>query len=171
MGLVQLSKPQMVLIFGWLNFRAHLTWEDVIADEKLTFEYLTRQCGIPVAQLYVLQPDVTEWVKNGRVKSSDAPRMTQWPLHPVTHCGMDLADIMQTQWSADEMLRVGIDFPLLIELGMTPTIMKTFGLSLLTWQKLGLQYNDIQKWSDSDLHKVFHVGRAELAGMLARRVL
>jgi hypothetical protein len=63
MGLVQLSKPQMVLIFGWLNFRAHLTWEDVVADEKLTFEYLTRQCGIPVAQLYVLQPDVTEWVE------------------------------------------------------------------------------------------------------------
>lgn len=169
MGLVQLSKPQMVLIFGWMNFKEYLTWDDVIADERITFDYLVKMCGLSTTQLHTLQGDALEWVRHGRVKCTDAPRMTQWPLHPVKHCAMDLADLLQQRWSADEMLRVGVDFPLLIELGITPAIMKTFGFSLLTWQKLGMRYDDVQKWTDGELHKVFHVGRNELAGMLARK--
>jgi hypothetical protein len=167
MGRVVLTNSQKVAIYGWLQFRDSLEWDHVSSESHLTFEFL-RQCGLTNAQLYSLQPNVEEWVRFGKVDKRCCLDMTAWPLHPVQHLNMDLADLLEQRWSPEEMLRVGVDVQTMFDIGMTADVMKTFGYSVLAWQKLGLRYSDVQKWQDVDIHRVFHVNRSTIASMLAK---
>lgn len=170
MGRLTLTNAQKVSIYGWFRFRDTIEWEHVISDPNLTFASL-RASGLTCAQLHTLQPNVDDWVRYNKVDKACCLEMTAWPLHPVHHLNMDLADLLEQRWTSEEMLRVGVDVKTLLDIGMTADVMKTFSFSVLSWHKLGLCYSDVQHWPDNDLHRVFHVSRATLAGMLANHVI
>lgn len=161
MGLVRLTSPQIVRIFGWLDFHPMLTWVDVQNNTYISFKFLL-QCGVTTLQLFRLQQDPSAWVQYGGLQLEDCLDMTQWPLHPVRHMRADLADVLQIRWTSGQMLRVGLTISDLLNLGMTPTVMSKFDFTLHCWVALGLQRLHIVEWTDQELHCVFKMSRHQV---------
>ena len=136
MGLIRLSSPQIVRIFGWFEYHSLLTWADVHNNPQISFKFLL-QCGVTSTQLFESQHDAYAWVQHGDLQLYDCLSMTQWPVHPVQHMRADLADVLKLRWTSDDMLRVGLTVPDLLKLGMTPTVMSRSGFTLNCWIPLG----------------------------------
>lgn len=164
-GFVELSPPQGVAIFGWLSVKLYLTWNDVRSDPRLTFRFL-RACGLPPETLHRLQPDAKAWVDSGKVDANDCLDMTMWPLLPIFHLNMDLADIMQQRWTVDQLVTLGVTFKALEGIGLNPQIMHSTALPLKDWKRLGLRYRDIHEWSDADIHRALTATRGAVAQVL-----
>jgi hypothetical protein len=161
MGIVRLTSPQVARIFGWFDYHPLLSWPDVQNNTRITFKFLL-QCGVTTVQLFRLQHNPSEWVQHGGLQLDDCLEMTQWPIHPVRHMRADLADVLQIRWTSDQMLRVGLTLPDLLNLGMTPTVMSKFGFTLHCWVALGLRRLHINEWTDQELHCVFKMTRHQI---------
>ena len=158
MGLIRLTSPQIVRIFGWREYHPMLTWADVQNNPHILFTFLV-ECGLSTQQLFRLQHDAYAWVQHGGLQMHDCLQMTQWPLHPITHLRADLADILQMRWTSNEMIKVGLTVTDLLTLGMTPTVMSKFGFTLHCWVSLGLMRTHLIDWTDQDMHCVFKMTR------------
>jgi hypothetical protein len=158
MGLVRLTSPQIVRIFGWRDYHPMLTWADVQNFSHISFTFLLDQ-GLSTQQLFRLQYDPHAWVQHGNLQLHDCLQMTQWPLHPIKHLRADLADVLRMQWTSDEMIKVGLTMTDLLTLGMTPTVMSKFGFTLNCWVSLGMLRMHLIDWTDQDMHCVFKMTR------------
>jgi len=165
-GFIELSATQGVAIFGFtFNVQLYLTWNDVRADLRLTFRFL-RACGLSPEMLHRLQPDAKAWVDCGKVDAKDCTDMTMWPLLPIFHLDMDLADIMRQRWTVDELVVLGVDYKALESVGLNAQIMHSIALPLKDWKRLGLRYQDVHEWSDSDIHHALTATRGAVAQVL-----
>ena len=158
MGLVRLTSPQIVRIFGWSDYHPLLSWADVQNNKHLSFKFLLKN-NLTSVQLFRLQHDAHAWVQHGDVDLDDCLQMTQWPLHPVQHLRADLADVLQMRWTSNEMMKVGLTLTDLLKLGMTPAVMSKFGFTLHCWISLGMLRTHVIDWTDQELHCVFKMTR------------
>jgi hypothetical protein len=158
MGLVRLTSPQIVRIFGWRDYHPMLTWADVQNNAHISLKFLVER-GVTTAQLFKLQIDADAWVQHGGLQLDDCLQMTQWPLHPIHHMHADLADILRMRWTSTEMIKVGLTLPDLLSLGMSPIVMSKFGFTLHCWVSLGMLRKHIIDWTDQELHCVFKMTR------------
>ena len=128
-----LLKPrQSTLLFGWLNPRPLLLWNDVL-QRKLTIGRLV-QCGLTPADLAAVQPDATEWVQHAGASLCHVRYL--W-ANPITCFGADLADVLSLQLSLDEMVRMELTHAQLVAVGMTQETERLFKLDDDEWCMLG----------------------------------
>jgi hypothetical protein len=160
MRIVKLKPPQIIKLFGWLNLKPFLQWDDVETSVQ-TFRSL-RGIGLTSAQLYLLQPDVLEWKKHGSITLDDCHEMTLWPIHPCHDLGATLDQIMTKQWKPTQMMHVGLTLRELTRMGMSTDNMVLFGYPLSGWIDLGLDREYIDSMADDQIRRVFNISRAQV---------
>lgn len=166
MSALELTATQIIRIHGWFNFEPFIVWDHVIASEKLDFAFL-QKTGLTSSQLHMLQPDISEWIKQDKVNVNDCLSMTLWPLHPIHHLRLSLLDIVQQKWKIDDFLKLGITASDLFSLGLDANFAKMFGFTAIQWKRLGMKYDDVQTWKDAEISKVFLMNRHSLINQLA----
>ena len=104
------------------------------------------------------------WVRGGRVPLSDCPSMIDpWAAHPVRDFGADLGDIAGQNWPAELMQRMGVTYPDLVDLGLTPSSMALFSnMTLLGWAQLGLTRADVAAIPEPVLVRLFRMTKADV---------
>lgn len=133
--MVQLTARQSTRIFGWINAREVLCWDDVVRC-KLTLDGLML-VGLTASELMLVQPDPAKWVEHGGASLKHARFMIPWGANPFIHFKADLADVLTMRLSIDEMIRMGITYQQLLENGMNEITERMFRFDEEEWQMLG----------------------------------
>lgn len=160
---LKLTPGQSCYLHGWLNPKPHLSWPDIRNSPHLTLQNLL-SAGLDLDDLHQLQPEVSEWVKAGRVTIADCPAMADlWGAHPVRDFKADLGDIAGFKWPADVMLRAGLTYAELAELGLTPASMVVFShITLHGWAQLGMTRADAAKFPEPVMVSLFGLPKQEV---------
>ncbi len=159
---IPLTAGQAVTIHGWLQPKETLSWMDVLSNPLLTFSFLHIQTGIPKELLHRLQPDITAWVAEGRVRLEDTPSLSQWGAHPIRDLNADLGDIIHMRWPAAVMAKSGVTYSDLVDAGMTHDSMGLFGYTLCDWRVLGFTASDAERLHASALARLFNLTAADV---------
>jgi hypothetical protein len=154
---IQLTPGQAVTVHGWIKARKILMWGDVLANDALTFKFLTQTCKIPVSELQKLQPDIEAWVQNERAHLEDLPDMVVPWSTSLTQSfkTLDISDIIRMRWDAKTLQKLGVTYRDLCELGLTPDNMPMLGLSLHSWSSIGLTRNLAKSIPVGHLERIF----------------
>ena len=160
---LKLTPGQSCYLHGWLNPKQTLCWADIRKNQALSLQNLL-STGLDLDDLHKLQPDVSEWVKAGRVTIADCPLMADlWGAHPVRHFNADLGDVAGFRWSAETMLRAGLTYAELVDLGLTPQSMVVFThITLCGWAQLGMTRADAAKIPEATLVSLFGLAKQEV---------
>lgn len=136
--IISLTPSQSIGIHGLFKPHRYLSWEHIANDPSITLDKLLR-AGVSTNDLHYLQRDVKEWVRYGKVGFADVGKMTIWPLHPIQHLGGSLMNLMEQQYPAPLLLKLGITHATLFrELGMRPEHMPMLKLTLDEWKLIGM---------------------------------
>ena len=158
-----LTPRQSVTIHGWLKPNETLSWTDVLANGALTMQYLTQTANIPKELLHRMQPDITAWLKAGRVTLEEAPGfLTVWAAHPIKDLKADLADIAAFRWKAKTMRASGVTYSDLKEGGMTHETMGLFPFTLYEWSTLGFSSTDAEAVPAHVLGRLFGMTKLDV---------
>jgi len=160
---LKLTPGQSCYLHGWMNPKPTLCWADIKANPTLTLQNLL-SAGLDLDDLHHVQPEVSEWVAAGRVTIADCPLMADlWGAHPVRDFKADLGDIAGFKWAPDVMLRTGLSYAELVELGLTPQSMVVFThVTLHGWSQLGMTRTDAAKISEQCLVGLFGLSKQEV---------
>ena len=160
---LKLTPGQSCYLHGWLNPRPHLAWTHIRANPRFTLQHLL-SAGVDLDDLHRLQPDVSEWIKAGRVTMADCPLMAElWGAHPVKDFRADLGDVAGFRWSVDSMIKMGLTYRDLVELGLTPASMILFThVTLHGWSQLGYTRADAAQVSEAVLVALFCMPKQEV---------
>jgi hypothetical protein len=182
---ILLTPGQAVTAHGWARARRHLTWGDVLANERLTFSFLRDKCALPEHALHTLQPDIEAWVRAERVAVEDAPRLGLWGAHPIRDLHADFGALIRMHWAPEALKRMGVGLQArmgvrlasslvliwflaqdLQGVGLTPETMFLFGYTLHGWVTLGLTRAYAEGIAPSTLYRLFGMTRQDvLAGL------
>jgi len=160
---LKLTPGQSCFLHGWLSPKPTLCWADIRKNPALSLQTLL-SAGLDIDDLYHVQPDVSEWVKAGRVTLADCPDMAaQWGAHPVRDFKADLGDVAGHKWPVDTMLRAGLNYRELVELGLTPASMVVFThVTLHGWAQLGMTRADAALVPEPVLVGLFGIPKQEV---------
>ena len=160
---LKLTAGQGCYLHGWMAPKQTLSWQDVVADSSLTLTKLLSS-GLSPGALHQLQPDVSAWVRAGRVTLADCPLMIDpWGAHPVRDFGADLGDVAGQNWPADLMQRMGVTYQDLVGVGLTPPSMALFSsITLLGWGQLGLTRAEVAAMPEPVLARLFRMTKADV---------
>jgi hypothetical protein len=160
---IPLTPGQAVTIHGWLRPKEWLSWTDVLASPGLTMQYLNETANIPKELLHRMQPDITAWLRAGRVHMDDAPTfMHLWAAHPIRDLKADLGDVIAFQWNARTMRGSGVTYSDLRDAGMTHDTMALFGYTLYEWSTLGFSRADAESMPAASLARLFQLTKADV---------
>lgn len=167
---IPLTPGQAVTIHGWMRPKETLSWTDVLANPRLTMGYLNGSLNIPKELLHRMQPDITAWIKAGRVSLEDGPSfLSIWAAHPIRDLKADLADIAAFNWSAKTMRAAGVSYSDLKEAGMTHETMAVFKYTLYEWSTLGFTKADAEALPAHALGALFGLTKPDVLRCLAHR--
>lgn len=184
-GTIPLQPYQSITIHGWMNPKWTLTWNDVMQNDGITVRMLVTKAGITQVtccfcgflfgeptlthtytqtqtqqQLRRLQPDVTKWIKTKNLSFSDVPYMLEFPLHPITHLGGNIATLIDYQYPPEVLQKLRITYRLLKEgLYMNTQWMMMFHFTLAEWQMLGFTRADLGAMDTHEIMAVFESDR------------
>jgi hypothetical protein len=162
---IALSPGQAVSIHGWLRARQTLTWGDVLTQEGLTFSKLL-SFNLGEQDLYVLQPDLQAWTRQGKATLADCPRMRAWDAHPIRDFKADLADLVGMHWPHEALTRMGVTYEDLLQLGLTAESMNLFGFTLMMWASLGFRRPHAEATPPNTLYRLFGMAKHEVLASL-----
>jgi len=160
---LKLTPGQSCYLHGWLSPKPTLCWADIRNSPSLSLQTLL-SAGLDADDLHQLQPDVAQWVRAGRVTLADCPLMADlWGAHPVRDFKADLGDVAGFRWSADAMVKMGLTYGELVELGLTPGSMAIFThVTLHGWGQLGMTRADAALVPDPVLIALFNMPKQEV---------
>ena len=134
---LKLTPGQAVYLHGWLEARRTLRWADVLVNQSLTFARM-RSANLSPTSLHELQPDISAWTKHRLALLEDCPDMEPWSAHPIKDFRADLADLISMRWPPELLVRMGVTYADLVDIGLTPANMALFDFTLLGWAHVGL---------------------------------
>lgn len=148
---LKLTPGQSCYLHGWMSPKPTMCWADIRNKPWLNLQTLLG-AGVDLDDLHHIQPDLSEWIKAGRVTIADCPRMADlWGAHPVRDFKADLGDIAGYKWPVETMLRVGLSYGELVELGLTTASMVLFThVTLHGWAQLGMTRADVAALPGND---------------------
>jgi hypothetical protein len=160
---LHLTAGQGCFLHGWMAPKLTLSWQDVVAESSMTLSRLL-SAGLSPGTLHQLQPDVSAWVRAGRVTLADCPSMVEpWGAHPVRDFKADLGDIAGQNWPADLLQRMGVTYQDLVGVGLTPASMALFSsITLLGWAQLGLTRAEVAGIPEPMLVRLFRMTKADV---------
>ena len=160
---VTLTPGQGVFLHGFRGARRSLTWADVRDTPTIDFKQLQR-ANLPLGTIHYLQPDIVEWVKAEKMTLADCLTVSPvWGAHPIRHFGADLGDLVSSRWTADQLVRMGVRYQDLLDVGLTPDNMRLFThITLSGWCALGLTKEHAGKFTDAQTGRLFSMPRQEV---------
>jgi hypothetical protein len=161
MRIVTLKPSQQVRVFGWINVRPYMQWQDVKVSLDITFRFL-RNIGLTSAQLHCLQPDGLAWREHGGITIDDCHEMVLWPVHPCHDLGVSLDVLMVKQWKPSQMVKLGLNLADLTSMGMSTDNMVVFGYPLSGWIEMGLDREYLDTMEDAQVRRVFGISRTQV---------
>lgn len=164
---ITLTPGQAVTIHGWMRARQTLCWGDVLASDSVNFSLLSQKCCIPESSLHALQPDLQAWIKNGKARLEDCPRMRSWGAHPTKDFNADLSEIISMRWDLQTMQRMGVKYEDLVGIGLNPDNMQLFCLTLMGWSTIGFKRGHAEAIHPASLYRLFGMPRQDVLASLA----
>jgi hypothetical protein len=158
---LKLTPGQAVYLHGWLSARRVLRWADILANPSLTFERM-RSANLTAHSLHQLQPDVSAWTRYRRAQLEDCPAMEPWSAHPIKDFHADLADLIALRWTPELLVRMGVTYSDLVDIGLNPANMALFDFTLLAWAHIGLSREDVHRIPEPALARLFGMPRADV---------
>lgn len=149
-------------IHGWLSPRRTLSWDDVLASDHLTPEFLVCKARFTQQRLMSLQPDIYEWIHKKYVGLDDVPFMTGFPLDPIRHLNGDISTLITQRYPCELLQDLGYTYRWLRESQrMDSKWMSLLGFSIKQWvSQLGMTVEDVKRdMSDADAWEVFGITR------------
>ena len=162
---ITLTAGQAVSIHGWWRARYWLAWGDVLANDALGFASLLGY-NLREQDLYVLQPDLQAWVRAGKASLADCPRMRPWDAHPVRDFKADLADIVGMHWPTEVMVKMGVTYDDLVDLGLTHETMILLNYTLSMWACLGFRRHHAEAAPANTLYRLFGMTKQDVMAAL-----
>ena len=118
-------------------------------------------------ELHILQPDLDAWIRAQKASVSDCPDMSLWGAHPIRDFKADLADVVNMKWDAETMLRMGLRYDDLVQLGMTQETMILFShLTLMGWASIGFRREHCATVSANLLYRIFGMSKVDIMSCL-----
>jgi hypothetical protein len=136
-----------------------------LASETLVFPKLL-SFNITEQELYVLQPDLQAWMRNGKATLADCPKMKSWDAHPIKDFKADLADLVGMHWPHDCLTRMGVTYEELLGLGLTPETMNLFGYTLMMWASVGFRRQHADSIPANTLFRLFSMAKQDVLASL-----
>ena len=165
-SLMELNSLQSIRVFGlWDQPRSIFTWDDV-KQRCWTWLWLRDRLHFTAEELFTVQPDKSEWVKRGALTLHDMMDMTVFPLNPIDDLHADLAEIWSMKWSAEDLLRMGVNFQQIKRCGLNYSIMLHFNFALSAWSKLGFGVSDAHDMRQDELRILFGLEQNEVVSIL-----
>jgi hypothetical protein len=162
---VSLTPGQAVTIHGWMRARQTLTWSDVLSLPTINYEKLLSY-NLSEQILYVLQPDLQAWIRQGKAALSDCPRMRTWDAHPIRDFKADLADMVSMHWPYETLTRMGVTYDDLLQLGLTSETMGLFGYTLMMWACIGFKRVHAEPMPRNTLFRLFGMAKEDIMSSL-----
>lgn len=161
---ISLTPGQAVTVHGWLNPKLFLTWDDILRNENLTFNFLFTSVHLSASQLHKVQPDPTAWVHSRRAQLSDCVHMHEcWRIHPIDDFKADLGDLISTKWSPDTLSTLCVTYDRLVDVGLTPGTMALFNnITLAGWAKLGFNKQYAAQIAEASLIRLFGMSKQDV---------
>lgn len=158
-----LTPGQSCYLHGWLNPKTTLSWSDILKNPSMTLQNLT-SAGLSLTDLHAVQPEVSEWVRAGRVTLADCPSMAdKWGANPIRDFQADLGDIAGFKWSAESMMKMGVGYKELVDIGLTPASMVVFThVTLHGWSTMGFTRSDAAQIQEPMLIALFCMPKQEV---------
>jgi hypothetical protein len=172
---IRLEADQSVLLYGLLFAKTTLTWKDVLQHAGITLKSCC-ECGIDRHKLCRMQPDIREWMRNGKAKLDDCAYMDAWKPHVFNDLGCSLGDLViyrkslgpELLWNAD------ITFDMLHDkYGLTPELMVLLRYSCGDWLRLRVSERFLNELTDEQWTRIFGSlqNRREVVEMAQRYTL
>jgi len=162
---VSLTPGQAVTIHGWMRARQTLTWSDVLSLPTINYEKLLSY-NLSEQILYVLQPDLQAWIRQGKAALSDCPRMRTWDAHPIRDFKADLADIIGMHWPTETMVKMGVTYDDLTGLGLTAETMILLNYTLMMWATMGFRRHHAEPVPPNTLYRLFGLAKQDVLASL-----
>jgi hypothetical protein len=154
---IKLLPEQSISLYGMFHAKSTLTWPDIIKHKHINFALCSANCITP-AQLYSMQPDITQWICHGRCDVSNSNDMALWCPNPFTHFHCNIGDlvVLRKQLHPDVLRRCNVTVADLRErYGLTGEIMCLLQYSPQEWMDLALTETDINAISTAQFEKIF----------------
>ena len=160
---IPLTPGQSVTIHGWMRPKDTLAWTDVLANGRLSMEFLHAKTNIPRELLHRMQPDIKAWLQAGRVNVEESPSfMHVWAAHPTKDLGVQLEDLINFKWNAKTMRGAGVTYADLCETGMTHETMAIFEYTLYEWSTLGFCKADAEAINAANTWRLFKMQKHDV---------
>ena len=137
---IRLNADQSIGIFGFLNAKTTLTWNDILWFSTITLPLCVSK-GICVRKLYNMQPDINEWIRNKKVFIQDIEFLKEWHPNPFQHFRCTIGDLVlhRKYITPNVLIDAGVTFDMLREnYGLTPDLMALLKYNVSEWIALGL---------------------------------
>jgi hypothetical protein len=167
---IHITPGQGLYLFGPFNIHETLSWQEVVQNERLMFDYLL-SANLTYQHLYNLQPDVSQWISANRVGLHNCPQMVNlWNAQAISDFKADLCNICGMQWPAETMIKVGVEYDDLVAIGLTEQLMTLFThLTLLGWAQLGFTRDDASAMSEAACTRLFGLPKTDVLRSLRSR--
>jgi hypothetical protein len=134
-----------------------------MTNSQITFEKLI-QANISVDDLFIVQPDIKQWLQYKKVNKNDIGYLVQkWDIDVINDFHLDLGDIIYYQIPSEQLVQYGVTYDKLLELGLThENMMLCKHITLMGWTKLGITRKHIETIPDVVLFHMFRMSKAEV---------
>lgn len=160
---VKITPGQGLYLFGFFGIKESLTWNDILQDESLTFDRLL-SANLTPQQLYNIQPDTMAWVQSKKALLHNCPAMVNfWNAQAIADFKADLGEIILMKWPIDTMIRVGVNYDTLLDIGLTPENMVLMShVTLLGWSQLGFSLEHAKGIQEATLLRLFGLSKSDV---------
>lgn len=168
---MKLTPGQACFLYGWLGAKITLNWEDIINSSSIDFDKLL-QANLSVDQIFQIQPDFKVWLRYNKVKKHNIPcLLTKWDVNVVEDFKLDLGDIISEQLSPETLLKYGINYEKLLEMGLTQENMFLLKhITLIGWSTLGFNKKHAENIPEPHLFKCFRMSKIEVIRSLKSEI-
>jgi len=170
--IIKLTSEQMAHLFfpDIRGAKRTLTWKTMIQEKQITFRKCIEQ-KIDVNKLYNMQPDLEEWISNGKVDLKDCKDMQLWRPNPFYHFKCHIGDLIEHKEfiTSKVLINGGVKFDTLVNrYGLTPEIMTILKYSPEDWICLGIDKDYLSNFSENQWQIIFNkLTRAEVIAAIS----
>lgn len=162
-----ITPGQACFLYGWWKAKKTLLWEDVIQNPDIDAAKIL-QANLTWDHMYKLQPDIRQWIRYKKVSKSDIFNIaTRWECDIVKDFNLDIGDLTDPRFTVEMLLKMGIDYHYLCEMGLTGENMRLFThITLIGWSQLGFTRKDAEKIAESHLYYCFGMRKTDVIASL-----
>lgn len=164
---MKLSAGQACFIYGWLGAKYSITWPDIVQNPTITFDHLLK-ANLTLDQLFTIQPDIKQWITHEKITKSHINLLiNKWDCDIINDFKLDIGDIADQKMAPETLLKLGINFQTLSDMGLTSENMRLFKhITLLGWKQLGFTRAVAQEMPESHLYWCFCMKKSDVLASL-----